>query len=98
VSKLTIPSEDALCLYEEEDVSGLAYVDKQFLNEWRWGCTYQLVIQDKLTEKYYSTIVQEQSGDRWYLSLEDFDSTVFDQVERIQVVTYEYRKPEDVER
>lgn len=97
MADLTIPSEDAQRLWAGEDISGLVHVTKEFVNEWRWGVTYQLVIQDTLTEKYYSTIVQEQSGDHWYLSLEDSDETKFDLVERVPVVTYEYRKPSDVE-
>ena len=98
MSKLKIPSEDAQRLWAGEDLSSLRYVTKEFIDEWRWGVNYQLVIQDRLTDKYYSTIVQEQTGDRWYLSLEDYDETTFDEVVRVPVTTYEYRKPEDVER
>lgn len=97
MTSLTIPSEDAQRLWAGEDHSGLMYVDKVFVDEWRWGVTYQLVIQDKLTEKYYSTIVREQSGNHWYLSIEESDETKFNEVERVPVVSYEYRSPGYVE-
>jgi hypothetical protein len=101
VSKLKIPTEDALDLYHSQsgEQNGVIFVAKEFMGEWRWGVTYQLVVQDKLTEKYYEKIVQEQSGDHWYLSLEEeAEETEFDLVERVAVVTYEYKRPSDVER
>lgn len=100
MNTLTIPSEDAQRLYLEEDESnvfnGLRFVAKIFSGEWRWGSTYQLVIEDLVSETFYETYVNEQSGDNWYLSLEDEDEITFDEVVRIEVKTYEYRKPEYV--
>jgi hypothetical protein len=101
VSQLTIPSEDAQELYHEESdgpVNGVRFVAKEYYGEWRWGIQYQLVVQDVLTEKFYQVIVNEQCGDVWYLSLEDEDQITLDEVVRIPVTTYEYRKPQDVER
>ena len=95
MSKLKISSEDAQKLYHEESdesINGVRFVDKQYYGEWRWGIQYQFVVQDVLTEKFYSTVVNEQSGDHWYLSLEGEEQITFDEVIQIPVTTYEYRK------
>ena len=95
MSKVKIPSEDAQCFYHEQTddtLNGFRFVDIQFAGEWRWGNSYQLIIQDALTDKFYSTIVQEQTGDHWYLSLENKDEVTFEEVERLEKITYEYKK------
>lgn len=93
MGKLIIPSEDAQQLYHEQDeINGVRFVDKIYYGEWRWGIQYELIIQDVLTEKLYSTVVQEQSGDHWYLSLEDEDHITFYEVERIEKITYAYKR------
>lgn len=95
MSKLTIPSEDALSFYQEEHneiVNDLRFVDKRYYGEWRWGIQYELIVEDVRTRRYYATVVNEQSGDHWYLSLENDDETEFYEVERIEVKTYEYKR------
>lgn len=96
--KFRMSSEDALKFYHEEDVNdvhnGARFVAKIYSGEWRWGSTYQLVIQDMLTERYFETFVNEQSGDHWYLSLENEDVIDFDQVVPVEVVTTKYVKAE----
>ncbi len=99
MSRLTIPNEDALNLYHGQNpsdiINGVRFAAKNYSGEWRWGITYQFVIQDVVTEKYYEIFVNEQSGDHWYLSLEEEgEDTSFEEVIPVVVTTTEYRKPE----
>lgn len=94
MAELVIPSEDAIKLYQEHSstpVNGVRFVTCEFYEEWRWGNRFQVIVQDVLTDKFYSSVVTEQSGEYYHLDWEDEESISFDEVVPVETITTTYK-------
>jgi len=91
---MKLPKNDAFKLMAGGGVDGYSYVTLNIIDEWRWGNVYELIISDS-EGKFWATTYQEQSGDNYYNSLEDYSEVEFYQVEAVEVKTVEYRKIKD---
>lgn len=52
---------------------GWVFIDKDIIDEWRWGIINQVVLQSAEDGSLYGYAYQEQSGDRYWNSFEDLD-------------------------
>lgn len=91
MSTIELKSKDAIQLWQEEVFGTYEIVDQVFVETWRWGNRYDVIIKDTRTGKLYSALVSVQGGDNYYISWEDYAVT-FEEVEKIEKVTYEYKK------
>ncbi len=87
-----LDAQEAIDLFESEENEQYKLYDQAFIGEWRWGFEYQIVIQDKVTERIYAADVKIQSGDNYYLSWQDMGQVVFIEVIRIERIDYSYRR------
>jgi hypothetical protein len=68
------------------------FVTVDFYDTWRWGNLYLLVIKDKFDGRLWGTLVEEQSGDNYHLSLDENDEIRFKPVELVSKPEYRFVK------
>ncbi len=90
--KVTISSETAqkLTAYDKTDV--YETVDKDVVDEWRWGNVYELIARNKQDGTLWGFTYREQSGDHYYNSLEEENEVEMYQLQAKQVVTTVYER------
>lgn len=97
--KIKLEPELVYDLYTDEiEDDCYRFVTVNYYGQWRWGVNYELVIQDKVTGKYFAAICQEQTGDHYYNSFdpEHVSSPIeFYEVEPYEITLTKYKKVAD---
>lgn len=88
---VTLDRDEVLRLWGSEETDNYRVIDQVYQGEWRWGNDYQIVIEDKATERLYAADIKIQTGDHYYVSWEDMGQVVFTEVIRIERIDYSYR-------
>lgn len=70
-------------------MDGFQVVSKEIIDEYRWGVIYEIILQDG-AGNFWIFDYQEQVGDHYHNSLEDYEKVGLNQVKRVEKVTYSY--------
>ena len=90
MSTLTLTSEEAMAIWHEESTR-FEQVDQVFIDTWRWGNLYNLIVRDIANDKFYSAPIRIQAEPHYYVNWEDFDEVEFLEVEKVAVTTYKWQ-------
>jgi hypothetical protein len=92
VNKIEFTSKDAMELWHNEIFENYDLVEQVFVDTWRWGNNYDIIITDNLTGRLFSAFIKVQEGDNYYVSWEDAKTVTFYEVERVEKITYTYKR------
>ena len=90
---LELDSEEAKALaYGYSDSNLYERVHNEFVEEWRWGNTYELVIKD-LVGNYWRTLWRDSSGDGDWKTFDDEETIEFERVVPVEKKVIRYVLP-----
>lgn len=84
--------EVRLLAYDDSDSELFEFVRNEFVEEWRWGNLYELIIKD-LVGNYWRTYWRDSSGDGDWKTFDDGGTIEFERVVPREKVVIEYVRP-----
>lgn len=86
----TFTSEEAIDLWHEGWVRGFVQEELEFIEEWRWGNSYYVIIRHEDSGKLFAAPIRVQTGDHYHVSWEDDSIVEFQEVKKVEKVVHEY--------